>query len=179
MLCGIESRWKIPVGYIYTRGSFASQPMIEQLSSIIGSAKEIANVNTCGMANDQGSSNAAVWKDLGIDLSRNKENPLEIKNYFVLNGQTIYAFADFEHVIKNWRNAWFNRNKGTKKEPSFNFKLSEASFSKYREEYGLVSRDCCIDHVKALFAFDECREYKLAPHLTRECFELTSLSNFF
>ena len=164
MLARIKIRWKLPVAFFYTHNaSFQADELIKQLEKIICTAKDMAQCNIRGFANDQGSCNQgeyflklfeyclnsytyqlrnlffnilAVWKKLGIVLTRNVENPLKIENSFVLNDMVIYAFADFQHVLKNWRNALFNQWKN-----GFKFRISDAIFAMYAQPHGLISQD--------------------------------------
>ena len=173
-LSGLEPRWKIPVGYHFTSGTFDRQAMVEFITELIREAKRIANVRVRILANDMGPCNMGVWRIFEIDLARNPLDPLQMKNTFVVDGMTIWVCADFEHVLKNWRCAWYNMFVGTKNRPSFNFQLSEASFSKYKEAYDLVSIEACFGHIVELHKFQKVSVYKYAPRLTDECFALTN-----
>ena len=108
-----------------------------------------------------GSCNIGVWRDLGIDLTRDPSDIMRLNNYFLMCGIKVYVFADREHVIKNNRCALYNQWKS-----GFKFKISEGFFEKYKESHNLVSRDVDWEHFIQLHKYDRSREYKLAPKLT-------------
>merc|ERR1712001_238161 len=111
-----------------------------------------------------------VWKELGICLKRNNQNPLSIENSFEVDGMICRIIADPEHLIKNSRCGIYNEWTKHKSDP----RLSEAIFVKYKDEYGLTSPFFSWQHIEKLYEFDSNREFKYAPRLNSSCFDLKS-----
>ena len=95
ILARIDRRWKVPVAMFFThKDSFSAESVKKELETIIATAKEVASVKTRGFANDMGSCNQGVWKLLGIKLTRDPSNPMNIICYVLINGVKVYIFAD-------------------------------------------------------------------------------------
>ena len=117
-----------------------------------------------------GSSALGVWKELGICLKRDPQNPLAVKNSFKVDDMITRVIADGEHLFKNVRCNFYNLWTKYK----FNPKISESVFEKYKDQYGLTSREISWQHIEKLFEYQSNLEFKLAPRLTKSCFELQS-----
>ena len=81
-------------------------------------------------------------------------------NSFSVDGHNVVVFSDVNHLLKNIRNRF----------QDYNFIFSEATYEKFRETHGLVSRVISIDHIKALYDFQLARHLKYAPRVREKCF---------
>ena len=170
MICGLDTRWKIPLAYFFTGHSFEARPMKEYIIKMIRAARGIAEINTKVLASDLGSCGLAVLKLFGISFKRNPKDPLKITNSFEIDGEIIRFCPDTEHLIKNMRCGFFNFWDKKKFAPS----IGEAEFAKYKDLHDLVSRLVVWQHIVDLYEFDINKEFKLAPRLKSACFEFNS-----
>ena len=94
ILARIKRRWKLPVAYYFThQDSFSAASVVKELEIIVKKAKEVARVKIRGLANDQGPCNQGVWKELGIKLTRDASDPMNIKNYFNIASIILVRFV--------------------------------------------------------------------------------------
>ena len=80
-----------------------------------------------------------------------------------MNGQEIALLSDAAHALKAIRNALLN-NKVI------------YIHAKHVEHYGLETNDVFWEAIVKLVEFDEERELKIAPHLTRKCIDITKFT---
>lgn len=86
-----------------------------------------------------------------------------MSNSFLVNERPIYVLADIPHLLKNLRN-------GLLRDKVF---LLDA---KIVAEKALETDMVQLSVIQKLIDFQDTKELKIAPHLTRECIEITNFS---
>lgn len=103
MARGLFGSWKQPVYYDF------SKPMTKDVLFEIIEALHKRGYIVVAVANDMGSTNMGLWKDLdvGVETSTTDKRQIKIKNFFVNPADKalkIFVFADVPHLIKLLRN---------------------------------------------------------------------------
>ena len=86
-----------------------------------------------------------------------------IQNSFSVNGQEIALLSDAAHILKAIRNAFMNN------------KVLHIH-DKHVDYHALETNDVFWEAIVKLVEFDEQRELKIAPHLSRACIHITNFT---
>jgi len=116
---GVYSSWKMPIAYFLPATSVKHKVLSELLE------EAVKRLFDCGLivkalVCDQGASNVAAYKDLGIT----KDKP-----YFFVDGKKVFTMFDVPHLFKNLRNHFRKNN--------LLFNGEEVSFKDIKDTYDI------------------------------------------
>lgn len=99
MLRGINSRWKMPIAYYFTRDTVTSEMLARLIPEVIMAAKEIGLTVLCSVS-DQGSTNRGAISILRSKCEEGEYEPV----YRVNEEMKVVHIFDIPHILKNIRN---------------------------------------------------------------------------
>lgn len=107
MLRGLTENWKQIISWHLTSKSSNDSLMTQLLLEIIEEVEKIG-FKVHGLVCDMGPKNQAIWRNLGIRVSRN--NVVPFMDHPVRTGYSFYIFPDIPHLLKNLRMALTNNS---------------------------------------------------------------------
>lgn len=152
MLRGLNENWKQIVSWHLTSKSSNDDIMTQLLFEIVEEAEKIG-YKVHGLICDMGPKNQAIWRNLGIKVSRNNNTPFVM--HPIRSNDNFYIFPDIPHLLKNLRMALTNNSIITialSIVESENLPCNEVRF-KYLEELNVIQQR---------------KNLKLAPNITTD-----------
>ncbi|XP_039311288.1 uncharacterized protein LOC120359059 [Solenopsis invicta] len=152
MLRGLNENWKQIVSWHLTSKSSNDDIMTQLLFEIVEEAEKIG-YKVHGLVCDMGPKNQAIWRNLGIKVSRNNNTPFVM--HPIRPNDNFYIFPDIPHLLKNLRMALTNNSIITialSIVESENLPCNEVRF-KYLEELNVIQQR---------------KNLKLAPKITTD-----------
>eukprot|EP00094_Tigriopus_californicus_P013209 TCALIF_12775-PA protein Name:"Similar to T Transposable element P transposase (Drosophila melanogaster)" AED:0.19 eAED:0.30 QI:0/-1/0/1/-1/1/1/0/813 len=162
MLSGVANHWKQMVRYDYTGKSFHSSTVAKIIQDFISKCVKIG-LNVSALVMDMGPGNIGVYNELGISPISSSSGMDEMTNSFHVNDSPVRDLADIPHLMKNLRN-------GLLKDKGFHLNLNIVA------DQALETDMVQVSVFLKLIEFQEARELKIAPRLTRDCIEITNFS---
>lgn len=150
MAKGITTKWKQVLAYFYTGSSVDGGKLWAMTKEII---KELGvrGFMVNAVVSDMASSNQGMWRAAGITSGRDSVTCRVPHPFFA--GRHLHFLADVPHLLKNLRSALLKHN----------IQLPIETVVKYC----LPTPEVQSSHIAALVKFQEGKELKLAPKLTR------------
>lgn len=99
LIRSLVGNWKHVVGYVLLNDSINEGELAKLIRTYINICDEKLNLNVVMVTCDQGATNVAAYKSLGI---------VPDKPFFYVNNKKIFAQFDAPHLIKSSRNALIN-----------------------------------------------------------------------
>ncbi|XP_039305684.1 uncharacterized protein LOC120357890 [Solenopsis invicta] len=105
MLRGLTENWKQIISWHLTSKSSDDCVMTQLLLEIVEEIEKIG-FRVHGLVCDMGPKNQAIWRNLGVNVSR--DNVVPFIDHPVRTGNSFYIFPDVPHLLKNLRMALTN-----------------------------------------------------------------------
>ena len=153
MLVCLFGKWKQTIDFHLTGRSFDAEIIAEWLKLLISEVKK-SNLIIESMCMDMSTLNLGIWKAFKISVTGSPKSGYTVQNSFIHEGFIINVFSDVPHCLKAMRNAFMK----------YIFILHD----EWVKTYNLKTNKVEFKWVWKLVQFDQRRQLKVAPHLTKK-----------